>query len=95
MCYMLKKNIYPAFTSKKKSNREKPINLVMISNGEGWHYLAVARLSALMGEITSTQNNDFYCLNRFSLFRTKNKQSHKKIINITLFVVLKCLLKKL
>ena len=34
----------------------------MILNGEGWHYLAVKKLSALLRGITSKHNADFYCL---------------------------------
>ena len=45
-----KKEIYPAYLSRYNSNREKQIILLMISNGEGWHYLAVKKLSALLEE---------------------------------------------
>ena len=42
---MLKmKKKYPAYVSKDKSNLEKVIPL-MISNGEGWHYIEVKRIS--------------------------------------------------
>ena len=52
----------------------------MISNGEKWHYPAVKRLSGLLRGITSINNGDFYCLNCFHAFRTKNKpEQHKKI----------------
>ena len=34
----------------------------MASNGEGWHYLAVKELSALLREIISQNNGAFYCL---------------------------------
>ena len=35
MFFMLKKKkIYPAYISKHNSNREKQVNLLMISNGE-------------------------------------------------------------
>ena len=46
----------------------------MISNGEKqWHYFTVKKLSALLRRITSKNNDDFYCLNCFHSFRTKNK----------------------
>ena len=48
-----KEKIYPAYVSKHNSNRERQIILLMIPNGEGWHYLAVKRLSALLSRITS------------------------------------------
>ena len=38
---MLKKNkIYPAYVSKDNSDCEKQVFLLMISNGEKFHYLA-------------------------------------------------------
>ena len=32
----------------------------MIQNGEGWHYLAVKKLSALLRSITSQHHDDFF-----------------------------------
>ena len=52
----------------------------MITDGEKWHYLAVKNSSGLLKGITSTHEKDFYCLNCFHSYRTKNKlESHKKI----------------
>ena len=52
----------------------------MISNGEGWHYLAAKTLSALLSEITSKHHGDFYCLNRLYSFAAENKrESHTKV----------------
>ena len=52
----------------------------MITDGEKWHFLAVKNLSGLLKGITSTHEKDFYCLNCFHSYRTKNKlESHKKI----------------
>ena len=52
----------------------------MIPNGQGWHYLTVKKLSALLRGITSKTNGDFYCLNCCHYSRTKNKlPSHKKL----------------
>ena len=71
---MLKrKKIYPAYVSKHNSNREKQVNLLMIPNGEGWHYLAVKGLSALLRGITSKHHRDFYCLNCLHSFATEKK----------------------
>ena len=48
--------------------------------GNKWHYLAVKRLYALFREIASKYERDFYCLNYFHLFRTKNKlKKHKNV----------------
>ena len=51
----------------------------MISNGENWHDLTVKSLSRLLRGITSNHDGDFYCLNCFHSYRTKNKlEAHKK-----------------
>ena len=52
----------------------------MITDREKWHYLTVKNLSGLLRGITSTHKEDFYCLNCFHSYRTRNKlESHKKI----------------
>ena len=52
----------------------------MITDGEKWHYLVVNNLSRLLRGITSNHSADFYCLNCFHSYRTKNKlETHKKI----------------
>ena len=52
----------------------------MISDRETWHYSAVTRLSGLLRGVTGKNNGDFYCLNCFHVYRTKNKlETHKKI----------------
>ena len=69
-----KKKIYPAYVSKYNSNREKQVILLMSSNGEKWHYLAVKKLPALLRGIM------YELLQLLSFFRKKNKiQSHKKV----------------
>ena len=66
-----------------KSNnlaRKKQVILLMISNGEKWHYLTVKNLSGLLRGIASNHAGDFYCLNCFCAYSTKNKlEKHKKI----------------
>ena len=65
--------------SKHDSNHEKQVILLMVPNGEGWHYLAVKKLSALLGGM-SKHHSDFYCLNCFHSFTTENKrESHKNM----------------
>ena len=44
---------YPAYVWKYKSNREKQVILLIISNGEKWHYLVVKKLLGLLRGITS------------------------------------------
>ena len=54
--------IDPAYISKHNSKHEKQI-LFIIQNREGWYYLAITRLSALLKGITSSHDGDFHCLN--------------------------------
>ena len=78
------KKIEIAYKTKHNVTREKlnltRVILLMISSGENWHYLVVKSLSGLLTGITSNHKEDFYCLNCFHSYRTKNKlESHKKI----------------
>ena len=74
------KKINIAYKSKHNLTREKIEILLMISNGEKWHYIAVKNLSGLLRGITSNHAGDFYCLNCFCAYSTKNKlEEHKKI----------------
>ena len=69
-----------AYKSKYNLTREKQVILLMISNGENCYYLTVKNLSSLLRGITSNHDGDFYCLNCFHSYRTKNKlDAHKKI----------------
>ena len=61
------------YISKHNSIREKQVILITISNGEGWHYIAVKQLPALLREITSKNHGYFHCLNCLHSFRTENK----------------------
>ena len=74
------KKIKIAYKSKHNLTREKQVILLMISNGENWHYLIVKNLFRFLRGITSNHDGDFYCLNCFHSYRTKNKlDAHKKI----------------
>ena len=69
-----------AYKSKHNLTREKQVILLMITDGEKWHYTAVIRLSRLLRGITSNHNGDFYCLNCFHAHTTKNElEAHKNI----------------
>ena len=69
-----------AYKSKYNLTRENQVILLMITDGEKWHFLAVKKLSALLRGITSNHNGDFYCLNCFHAYTTENKlESHKKV----------------
>ena len=74
------KKIEIAYKSKYNLTREKQVILLMISNGENWHYVVVKSFSGLLTGTTSNHKEDFYCLNCFHANRTKNKlEEHKKI----------------
>ena len=72
------KKIEIAYKSKLNLTREKQVILLMISNGE--NCLTVKILSRLLRGITSNHDGDFYCLNCFQSYRTKNKlEARQKI----------------
>ena len=72
--------IHLAYKSKHNLTREKQVVLSMITNGEKWHYLAAKRLSGLLRGVIGNNNGDFYCLNYFCSYRTKNKSElHRKV----------------
>ena len=74
------RKIHVAYKSKHNLTRENQIILLMITDGEKWYYLTVKNLSGLLGGITSNHAADFYCLNCFCAYSTKNKfEAHKKI----------------
>ena len=69
-----------AYKSKNNLTRENQVILLMITDGEKWHYLAVKSLSGLFRGITGNNHGDFYCLNCFLAYTTENKlESHKKV----------------
>ena len=69
-----------AYKSKYNLICEKQVILLMITDGEKWHYLAVKSFSALFRGITVNNNGDFYCLNCFKSYTTENKlKKHKKV----------------
>ena len=68
------------YKSNYKLNRENQVTLLMITDGQKWHYLVVKSLSALYRGITSNHKEDFYCLNCFHSYSTKEKlENHKKV----------------
>ena len=67
------KEIRHAYKSKYKLNRENQVILLMITDGQKWHYLAAKSLSALFRGITSNHKEDFYFFKLFSLILDKRK----------------------
>ena len=62
--------------------------LLMITNGEKWHYPTVKNLPGLLRGITSTHKEDFYYLNCFHSYRTKKKlEAHKKYVKIIITAI--------
>ena len=77
---ILKKYISHAYKSKYNLTHENQVILLMITDGEKWHYLAVKSLSSLFKGIAGNNNGDFYCLNCFQSYTTENKlKKHKKL----------------
>ena len=71
------KEIRHAYKSKYNLNRESQVILLMITDGEKWHYLAVKSLFALFRGITSNNKLDFF-LNFFHSFITESKLKNNK-----------------
>ena len=77
-----------AYKSKYNYKGENQVILLMITNGEKWHYLAVKSLSALLRGVTSNHDGDSYCLNRFHSYSTKEKlKKHEKYVIIMIIVI--------
>ena len=54
----------------------------MITDGKKWHYLAVKKIFALLGVITSNHVGDFYLLTCFLSYSTEKKlKKREKVYN--------------
>ena len=53
------------YKSKYNHKRGNRVILLIITNGEKWHYLAIKSLLALLRGLTSNHNREFYCSNCF------------------------------
>ena len=62
-----------AYMSKYNTIRENQVFLLMITDGNKWHYLAVKILPALLRGVTSKHVGNFYCLNFFTHIVQKKK----------------------
>ena len=72
--------IRPAYISKYNHECNNQVTLLMITDDENWHYLAVKSMSRLSKGITSNHKGDFYCLNCFHSYRTKETlKKHEKV----------------
>ena len=69
-----------AYKSKYNLTRENQVILLMITDGEKWHYLAAKRLFVLFRGKAGNNHGDFYCLNCFQPYTTENKlKQHKNV----------------
>ena len=74
--------------SQNNLTRKNQVILLMITDSEKWHYLAVKRLSSLFKGITSKHDGDFYFLNCFQTYTTENKlKKHNKFVRIMIIVM--------
>ena len=81
-----------AYKSKYNLTRESQVILLMINDGEKWHYHAVKSLSALFRGITGNDNGHIYCLNCFQSYTTENRlKKYKKVLRIMTIAMYKCL----
>ena len=71
--FLISKQIRPAYISKYNNNRDNQVILLMVTDNEKWHYLAVKNISGLLRGITSNHDGDFYCLNCFHSYTTEKK----------------------
>ena len=83
------KTITVAYRSEYNNKRKNQVILLMITSGKTSHYLAVTNLYALLQEKSSNHKEDFYCLNCFNSYITKNKlkKNTKKYAIITIALV--------
>ena len=59
---------------------KKQVILLINSNKEKWHYLAIKKILGLLREITSKHHGDFYCVEQ-----KKNLNYIQKSVKIKIF----------
>ena len=80
------KDIRHAYKSKYNFKHENQAILLMITNGEKLHYLAVKSLSALLRGVPANNHEDFYCLNGFRPYTTKKELKSIKMYVKTMII---------
>ena len=89
--YAKNEKIYLAYVSKHNSEHSSKQNKSSINNFK-WRrmtYIAVKKLSVSLTGVFSKHDGDFYCLNCFHSFSTKNRlKSRKMYVKIKIFVML-------
>ena len=82
------KKIQVAYKSKQNLTCDKQVILLMITDGEKWHYLRVKNLPGLLRGITFTHKEDFYYLNCFCSYKTKMSSKYiKKYAKIIIIAI--------
>ena len=77
-----------AYKSKYKFKRENQVVLLMVTDGEEWHYLSLKIFPALLRRVMSNQMVSFNCLNCFHSYSTKKPSKNMRkcvmiMINVT------------
>ena len=76
------KTIRVAYKSEYNHKCKNQVILLMITDGNKWHYIAVSKLSALLKGKSSNHIGDFHCLNCFNSYSTENAlKEHEQICN--------------
>ena len=102
------KNIFHVYKSKHNHERKNQVVLLMINDGEKWHYTALKSeqtedglirhtksLPRLFRGITSNHKGDYYCLNCLHSFRSYNiLKKHEKVCKNNDFSYIEMLTKK-
>ena len=71
-----------AYRSEYNHKRKKQVILFMINDGKKQDYLPVTNLSALLSKKSSNHDGDFFYLNCFDLYTSKNElKEHEEICN--------------
>ena len=77
-----------AYKSKYNLTRENQVILLLITDGEKWHFLAVKSLSALLRLKIGNNHGDFYCLNCFRAYTAEiNLKAIKRYAKIIIIAV--------
>ena len=91
-----KKNIYTVRRSEPNVKCKKHVNLLMIENGEKWHYTAIKTISRLLKSLNATHKDAYhFCMNCLNGFRTSSvRDKHYEYCSSNGHVKVKCQLKK-
>ena len=80
--HIIQKKLSPGCRSEYNNKRKNQVVLLIINNSKKFYYLAVTNLSALLKRISSNYKEDFYCLNWFNSYTSKNwLKEHEEICN--------------